>query len=89
VSYTVDARPRVRKDLRRLDPRAQQAVLAKMRSLTVNPRPPGTEPLRDHSPWFRVRVGDYRIIYMVDDEARSVTVAIVGHRREVYRDLDL
>jgi len=88
VSYTVDARPRVRKDLRRLDPRAQQAVLAKMRSLTVNPRPPGTEPLRDHSPWLRVRVGDYRIIYMVDDEARSVTVAIVGHRREVYRDLD-
>jgi mRNA interferase RelE/StbE len=89
MSYTVDARPRVRKDLRLIDSQARKAVLAKMRSLTVDPRPPGAQPLRGHSPWLRVRVGDYRIIYVIDDEARSVTVAIVGHRSEVYRHLDL
>jgi len=89
AAYTVDARPRVRKALRQLDPTARKNVLAKMRALATDPRPPGTEPLRGHSPWLRVRVGDYRIVYAVDDETRVVTVGTVGHRREVYRHLDL
>jgi mRNA interferase RelE/StbE len=46
-------------------------------------------PIKGHRPWLRTRAGDYRIIYDVDDRARVVTVAVVGHRREVYRDLDL
>jgi mRNA interferase RelE/StbE len=60
-----------------------------MRALGTDPRPPGAKPLKGHRPWLRVRVGDYRIIYDVDDAARVVTVAVVGHRREVYRGLDL
>ncbi len=87
--YTVDARPRVRKALRQLDPAARKELLVKMRALATDPRPPGTKPLRGYSPWLRVRVGDYRIIYAVDDEARVVTVASVGHRREIYRSLEL
>jgi mRNA interferase RelE/StbE len=53
--------------------------------------PPGSGRLRSFiaSPWLKVRIGDYRIIYAVDDTARIVTVATVGHRREVYRHLDL
>ena len=46
-------------------------------------------PLKGHRPYLRVRTGDYRVIYAVDDQARVVTVAAVGHRREVYRNLDL
>jgi mRNA interferase RelE/StbE len=42
-----------------------------------------------HRPWLRTRTGDYRIIYAIDDRARVITVAAVGHRREVYRDLNL
>jgi len=38
---------------------------------------------------MRVRSGDYRIIYAVDEESRVVTVAVIGHRREIYRNLDL
>jgi mRNA interferase RelE/StbE len=45
--------------------------------------------LKGHRPWLRTRVGDYRIIYAVDDRARMVTVAAIGHRREIYRDLNL
>ncbi len=89
AAYTVDARPRVRKALCQLDPTVRKNVLAKMRALATDPRLPGTEPLRGHSPWLRVRVGDYRIVYAVDDETRVVTVGTVGHRREVYRHLDL
>jgi mRNA interferase RelE/StbE len=87
--YTVDARPRVRKALRQLDSKARNDVLAKMRTLATDPRPPGAEALQGHSPWLRVRAGDYRIIYAVDDQAHIVTVAAVGHRREIYRRLDL
>jgi mRNA interferase RelE/StbE len=45
--------------------------------------------LKGHRPWLRTRVGDYRIVYAVDDSARVITVAAIGHRREVYRDLDV
>jgi mRNA interferase RelE/StbE len=47
------------------------------------------EPVKGHRPYVRVRSGDYRIIYAVDDETHVVTVAVIGHRREVYRNLDL
>jgi mRNA interferase RelE/StbE len=57
--------------------------------LATEPRPPGARPLTGHRPYLRVRAGDYRVIYAVDDSARVVTIAAVGHRREIYRALDL
>ena len=48
-----------------------------------------SQPLTGHRPYLRVRSGDYRVIYCVDDGARVVTVAAVGHRREIYRSFDL
>jgi mRNA interferase RelE/StbE len=65
AAYTVDVRPRVRKALHKLDPAVRKDVLAKMRTLATDPRPPGTEPLRGYPSWLRVRSGDYRIIYAV------------------------
>jgi len=87
--YAVEARPRARKALRQLDPAARKDILAAMRALGTDPRPAGVKPLKGYRPWLRVRVGDYRIIYDVNDTIRMVTVAVVGHRREVYRGLDL
>jgi mRNA interferase RelE/StbE len=52
--------------------------------LAVNPRPPGAVKLAGRDD-FRVRVGDYRVVYAVDDSERLVIVARVAHRREVYR----
>jgi ParE toxin of type II toxin-antitoxin system, parDE len=62
------------------------------RPSTAWPPIPGRQacgPLTGHRPYLRVRSGDYRVIYAVDDRARLVTIAAVGHRREVYRTLDL
>lgn len=87
ASYDVVALPRVRKALRQLDETARRDVLAVMRALASDPRPAGAIALKGHRPWLRVRSGDYRVIYSVDDAARVVTVAVVGHRREVYRGL--
>ena len=89
AAYAVEARPRVRKALRQLDPKIRADVLARMRSLATDPRPPGTEALQGHPPWLRIRAGDYRIIFAINDETRIVTVGLVGHRRDVYRRLDL
>jgi mRNA interferase RelE/StbE len=76
--YAVEARPRARKALRQLDPAARRTILTAMRALGIEPRPAGVKPLKGHRPWLRVRVGDHRIIYDVDDTARTVTVAVVG-----------
>jgi mRNA interferase RelE/StbE len=53
--------------------------------LATEPRPHGCEKLTGATSMYRVRQGQYRIIYLVDDAARSVDVLKVGHRREVYR----
>jgi mRNA interferase RelE/StbE len=79
----------VRRALRRLDAAAGKDVLATMRALATDPRPPGARALKGHRPYLRVRSGDYRVIYTVDDATRVVRVVVVGHRREVYRNLDL
>jgi mRNA interferase RelE/StbE len=89
AAYTVEARPAVRKALRKLSADVRKDVLAVMRALADDPRPPGVLTLQGHRPYLRVRSGDYRVIYAVDDTARVVTIAVVGHRRDVYRNLSL
>lgn len=86
-AYTVEVRPAVRKTLRRMHPDARAAILRILHNLGPNPRPPGIQSLTGHREYLRLRVGDYRIVYLVDDEARTVTVVLAGHRREVYRNL--
>ena len=88
-AYSVEARPAVRKALRKLSADVRKDVLAVMRGLADDPRPPEVRALQGHRPYLRVRTGDYRVIYVVDDDAHLVTVAVVGHRRDVYRKLDL
>jgi mRNA interferase RelE/StbE len=87
--YRVQTRPRVRKDLRKLDQAARSDVLAALRALADDPRPAGARLLKGHRPWLRIRVDDYRVIYTVDDREQVVTVAVVGPRRDVYRNLSL
>jgi mRNA interferase RelE/StbE len=89
AAYTIDVRPRARRSLRQLDPSVRKAIVQLIDGLAANPRPPGVAPLTGHWPYLRVRSGDYRVIYSVDDRARMVTVAAVGHRREIYRSFDL
>jgi mRNA interferase RelE/StbE len=88
-AYTVQLRPRARRSLRQLGAEARTAAAAVIDSLASDPRPPGALALKGHRPYLRVRSGDYRVIYAVDDSARVVRVAVVGHRRDVYRNLDL
>ena len=89
ATYTIDIRPRARRSLSQLDPTVRKAIAETIDALSMNPRPPGAAPLKGHRPYLRVRSGDYRVIYAVDDQVRVVTVAAVGHRRQIYNRLSL
>jgi mRNA interferase RelE/StbE len=84
VTYAVDLGP-VRKDLRALDDKTRRRVLRAVMTLEANPRPPGAKKLRGESDLWRVRVGDYRILYSIEEARLVVLVVKIGHRREVYR----
>lgn len=73
AAYTVDLRPRARRSLRQLDPSARKAIAQVIDGLTADPRPAGVAALTGHRPYLRVRSGDYRVIYSVDDRARVIT----------------
>ncbi len=76
-----------RKELENLPTSLVVRLLARIEALSVNPRPGGVVKLRGESNLWRLRVGDYRVVYSIDDDARLVDVSIVRHRREVYREL--
>ncbi len=82
--YTVQIPRRVQKEIRRLGPMAGRRILAAIQELATDPRPLGSEPLEGRPGWRR-RVGDYRILYDIDDATRTITIIEVGHRRDVYR----
>jgi mRNA interferase RelE/StbE len=83
VTHLVLVSVGAKRDLRRLPPEHRPRILDRVRSLANEPRA-GAEKLAGDDAW-RVRVGDYRIVFRVDDPAREVLVVRVRHRREVYR----
>lgn len=83
-NYRIEVRPAAARSLRKVDPAMRARVQGVIALLAEDPRPPSARRLQGR-PGFRVRVGDYRIIYTVTDEVLLVVVVALGHRREVYR----
>ena len=73
------------KDLRRLSASVHDQVIGRISALAKNPRPPGCRKLSGSENDWRLRVGDYRVIYEIADVIRVVRVHRIRHRREVYR----
>ncbi|MGV1006291.1 MAG: type II toxin-antitoxin system RelE family toxin [Candidatus Nanopelagicales bacterium] len=87
MSYSVRFAAGARRELGKLDPSVRRRVAGAVELLALNPRPPGAKQLRGGANVrWRVRVGDYRIVYAVEDSELIVLVLRLGHRREVYRD---
>ena len=83
--YTLEFTTAAARQARKLDPRTKARIRAAIDALRDNPRPPGVRALV-HSPGLlRLRVGDWRVIYRVEDARVVVIVVEIGHRREVYR----
>jgi len=84
LSYTVLILRRAQKELAQLPSEAYERVCDAIRALVQDPRPPGCLKLTGREGW-RIRVGDYRVIYEIDDKQQVVTILHIGHRRDVYR----
>jgi mRNA interferase RelE/StbE len=83
--YTVRLDKAVQKTLNRLPRRPVERLVLAMRGLADNPRPHGCKKLSGTANDYRIRVGDYRIIYTIFDDVLVVFVINVGHRKDVYR----
>ena len=85
MTYAVEVAPAAVRQLRKLPPEARRRIQAAVELLAETPRPPGAKKLSGSSGDWRVRTGDYRIIYEIQDDRLIVLVVAVGHRREIYR----
>lgn len=81
-SYAVELKPSARKELESLPDSALAPVIHKVESLANNPRPAGCKKLKGYKD--RIRIGDWRVVYIIDDTAKLVSVTRVAHRGEVY-----
>ena len=84
--YRITLRPSTARQARRLSIRDYERIARAIDTLADNPRPHGIEKLQGVDLW-RLRIGDYRVIYAIDDEEMLITVVRIGHRREIYRRL--
>ena len=84
-SYNLLIKRSAEKELKKLPEADLRRIIDRIRHLAQQPRPPGCEKLSGESERYRVRQGDYRIVYGIHEGTRVVEVVKIGHRREVYR----
>ncbi|HEX9652512.1 MAG TPA: type II toxin-antitoxin system RelE/ParE family toxin [bacterium] len=82
--YTVRIKKSAEKELDSLPERIHKRIIASLLSLAENPRPNTVKKLRGRE-GYRIRVGDYRILYTVDDSHKTIEVYSAGHRKDIYR----
>ena len=87
ADYEITFARSARKELENLPEEWADRIIEKISLLANTPRPMGATKLKGHKSLWRIRVADYRVIYEIDDRARTVDVSVVRHGREVYRDL--
>jgi mRNA interferase RelE/StbE len=83
--YHVEVETSAVKQIKRLQRHEQQRVMAEILALANNPRRAGCMKMSGSVDAYRIRVGVFRVVYVVDDSVGVVTVTRVGHRKEVYR----
>ena len=84
ASYSLFLKRSAAKELEAVATKDRRRIVDRIEALAAEPRPPGVEKLSGAEK-YRVRQGDYRILYTIDDDARAVVVVKIGHRGDVYR----
>lgn len=83
-SYNLFFKKSAEKELRSIPKPFLEKMIQKIGSLAQSPRPFGVQVLRGDDRYYRLRQGDYRIIYEIEDASKKITIIKIGHRREVY-----
>jgi mRNA interferase RelE/StbE len=84
-SYRVSLTSSTEKELRALPTKMVARIMPRLEHLASVPRPRGCKKLKGGEKEWRIRLGDYRVVYVIDDAARTVDVTRIAHRREVYK----
>ena len=87
MPYTVQVKNSVVKELYKLPKDTSQQIAYTINELMKNPRPHGCKKLKGPDNLYRIRVGNYRIVYQIHDKVLLVLVVLIGDRKEVYRNL--
>jgi mRNA interferase RelE/StbE len=82
--YTVEVKPAARKELEALPDNVLARVVRKLEALGDTPRPVGCKKLKGYKDQWRVRAGDWRVVYVIDDAAKLISVTRIAHRSAVY-----
>ena len=85
AQYRLEVKEKAIKELAKVRPDTGMKLLKSIDTLASNPRPRQSHKLSGSENCYRLRVGDYRVLYLVDDKSEIISVYKVGHRREVYR----
>jgi mRNA interferase RelE/StbE len=85
--YVIIYKKSVEKDFRKLDPVVRKRIFKKIDTLASNPRPDGVTKLSGEENLYRIRQGEYRIVYQIQDEKLIIRIVRVGHRSDVYRNI--
>lgn len=84
MTYQVIISPAAQRQSKKLDLHIQKQVIRRLRALATDPRPHDMKKLSGRKEVYRIRTGDYRILYQIRDQKLIVLVLEIGHRREVY-----
>jgi len=84
VNWRIDISRDARKELAILPSQVQVRISKAILALEHNPFSHGSKKLKNRDGW-RIRIGDYRVLYLVDGKAKSIAIGNIGHRREIYR----
>jgi mRNA interferase RelE/StbE len=87
-SYRVVFVRSARKELESLDNAIARRILRRIEEFPLNPRPPGCKKLAGQNRLWRIRMGDYRVVYTIDDREHLIDIRVIRHRSKAYDDLD-
>ena len=87
ADYSVTFARSARKELQDLAPSIAERIIDHIEALKENPRPAGSIKLQGGKQLWRIRIGDYRVVYAIDDSSRTVDVSVIRHRKDAYRGL--
>jgi mRNA interferase RelE/StbE len=85
MTYQIEFVSSAAKEFRTLEPSIKRRIASTIDTLSQNPRPVGVRKLRGHQNLYRIRVGDYHIVYEIDDQVRVLWITRIRYRRDVYR----
>lgn len=83
-NYSIEVKPSARKELVALPDPMLLRIVQKLESLGDTPRPTGCKKLKGYKDQWRVRIGDWRVVYLIDETKKLVSILRIAHRREVY-----